>query len=184
MILAGNESNLEKARQTIAWFQKVFGDRYFIEIQNNGLRCSESHFKRRSIWPGKWACRLWPPAMCIIEAQDILLCVNTGKFRTDTHRWIPTNSIRSSEEMYAAFSGHEDAVARSQEIADRVDIELELGKRHFPVYTPPEGKISEDYLRELCLAGLYERYAQRPDRLADGKFSDEVTARLERANLT
>jgi DNA polymerase III subunit alpha len=57
---------------------------------------------------------------------------------------------------------------------------LELGKRHFPVYSPPEGKTPEDYLRELCIAGLKERYANRPDRYADGTFSGEVTARLER----
>ena len=60
------------------------------------------------------------------------------------------------------------------------DIELELGKRHFPVFTPPEGKTSEQYLRELCLAGLKERYADRPDRCADGELSAEVMARLER----
>ena len=104
------------------------------------------------------------------EAQDILLCVNTGKFRTDTNRMrMESNEffLRSPEEMYAAFPGMEDAVRRSQEIADSVDIELELGKRHFPVFTPPDGKTSEDYLREMCLAGLKERYANRPDRCAE-----------------
>ncbi|MGD0383529.1 MAG: DNA polymerase III subunit alpha [Thermoguttaceae bacterium] len=189
LILSGNQSNLEKARQVIAWFQKVFGERYFIEIQNNAMESqrialtaavdlarqmgvptvatSDVHYVRRED----------------AEAQDILLCVNTGKFRTDTNRMrMETNEfyLRSPEEMYAAFPGQEDAVRRSQEIADSVDIELELGRRHFPVFTPPEGKISEDYLRELCLAGINERYAHREDRLKDGKLSDEVTARLER----
>ena len=77
------------------------------------------------------------------EAQDILLCVNTGKFRTDTNRMrMETNEfyLRSPEEMYAAFPGLDEAVRRSQEIADSVHIELELGQRHFPVYTPPDGK--------------------------------------------
>ena len=70
---------------------------------------------------------------------------------------------------------------RTQEIADSVHIELELGKRHFPVYTPPDDKTSEDFLRELCLTGLKERYADRPDRCArTGELSDEVMARLER----
>ena len=97
------------------------------------------------------------------EAQDILLCVNTGKFRTDTNRMrMESNEfyLRSAEEMYAAFPGLDDALRRTQEIADSVHIELELGKRHFPVFTPPEGKTSEQYLRELCLAGLKERYAE------------------------
>ena len=55
---------------------------------------------------------------------------------------------------------------RRQQIADSVNIELELGRRHFPVFTLPEGQTSEQYLRELCLAGLKERYADRPDRIS------------------
>jgi DNA polymerase-3 subunit alpha len=189
LILAGNESSMERARQAMAWFQKVFGDRYYIEIQNNGMEAqrialtaavdlarqmgvptvatSDVHYVRRED----------------AEAQDILLCVNTGKFRTDANRMrMETNEfyLRSPEEMYAAFPGQEDAVGRSQEIADSVDIELELGRRHFPVFTPPDGQKSEDYLRELCLAGLKERYAHRSDRLKEGRLSEEVTARLER----
>jgi len=189
LILAGGESNMEKARQVMAWFQKVFGDRYFIEIQNNGMEAqrialqaavdlakqmgvptvatSDVHYVRRED----------------AEAQDILLCVNTGKFRTDTNRMrMETNEfyLRSPEEMYAAFPGQEDAVRRSQEIADLVHIELELGRRHFPVFTPPEGKKSEDFLRDLCLEGLKERYAHREDRLKDGKLSEEVMNRLDR----
>ena len=45
--------------------------------------------------------------------------------------------IRSPEQMYEAFPKHAEAVARSQEIADRVDIDLDLTKRHFPVFEPP-----------------------------------------------
>ncbi|MBU4400208.1 MAG: DNA polymerase III subunit alpha, partial [Planctomycetes bacterium] len=117
------------------------------------------------------------------DAQDILLCVNTGKFRTDANRMRMESDeffLRSAEEMYAAFPGREDALRRTQEIADGVDIELELGRRHFPTFTPPDGKTSENYLRELCVEGLKECCANRPDRYADGKFSEEVTARLER----
>src|SRR5690606_15880172 len=46
----------------------------------------------------------------------------------------------------------------SQEIADRVDIELDLKTRHFPVFQPPEGKRDIDYLRELCEEGMKFRY--------------------------
>ena len=90
------------------------------------------------------------------EAQDVLLCINTGKFRTDAKRMRMEGDqfyLRSPEEMYAAFPDHHDAVRPIQEIADSVDIDLELGKRHFPVFTPPAEKTSEDYLRELCLQG-------------------------------
>ena len=121
-------------------------------------------------------------------AQDVLLCINTGKFRTDTNRMRMEGDqfyLRSPEEMYAAFPGLEDAVARSQQIADSVDIELELGKRHFPAFAPPEAKTTADYLRELCEAGLRERYADDPRRWQNndpqsGVLSDEVRQRLDR----
>jgi DNA polymerase-3 subunit alpha len=116
-------------------------------------------------------------------AQDILLCINTGKFRTDANRMrMETNEfyLRSPEEMYAVFKEVPDAVQRSQEIADRVDIELELGRRHFPVYTPPDDKTSEQFLHELCIEGLNKQYEGDPRRLPDGQLSQEVIDRLDR----
>ena len=164
---------MEKAVEIAAWYRELFGDDYYIEIQNNGLQSQQLAMAGAV----QVARRLGIPLVATsdvhyvhredAEAQDILLCVNTGKFRTDTNRMrMETNEffLRSPEEMYAAFPGMEDALRRTQEIADSVNIELELGRRHFPVYTPPEGQTSEQYLRELCLAGLKERYADRPDR--------------------
>src|SRR5262249_31245380 len=96
---------------------------------------------------------------------------NTGKFRTDANRMrMETNEfhLRTPEEMYAAFegtfTGHEQALGQSQAIADTVDIDLELGKRHFPSFEVPQGKRAIEYLRELCLTGLRERYAKDPER--------------------
>src|SRR5262249_40153052 len=117
------------------------------------------------------------------EAQDVLLCINTGKFRTDSNRMRMEGSefyLRGPEEMYAAFPGYEDAVARSQQIADSVAIDLELGKRHFPAFGVPEGKTATDYLRELCLDGLKGRYADVPEMWVDGELAPVVMERLER----
>ena len=80
--------------------------------------------------------------------------------------------VRSPEEMYRLFPGHADAVQRSQEIADGVDIQLDFKKRHFPVFTPPASKTPEEYLRELCEQGLQERYGDEP-------AAGSVRARLE-----
>ncbi len=186
---AGGEAHFQKALDVAAWYQKLFGDDYYIEIQNNHLE------SQRVAMEGavRIAERLGIPLVATSDvhyihredsdAQDILLCVNTGKFRTDANRMRMESDeffLRSAEEMYAAFPGREDALRRTQEIADGVDIELELGRRHFPTYAPPDGKTSENYLRELCEEGLKECYANRPDRYADGKFSEEVTARLDR----
>jgi DNA polymerase-3 subunit alpha len=188
-LLAGGSAGMEKARETAAWYTKVFGDRYFIEIQYNGVE------QQKIAMEGAidLANRMGLPLVATsdvhyvlredAEAQDILLCVNTGKFRTDTNRMrMETNEfyLRSPEEMYGVFTGFESAVKRSQEIADRIDIDLDLGKRHFPVYNPPDEKTSEDFLHELVLTGLKERYAGNPERFVDGELSAEVMARVER----
>ena len=56
----------------------------------------------------------------------------------------------------------------------------ELGKYYFPKFECPDDKKPIDYLRELCIKGLRERYADDPERLVDGELSDEVMARLDR----
>ncbi len=188
-LLMGSPAGMERARETAAWYQKVFGDRYFIEIQYNGVE------QQRIAMEGAidLANAMGLPLVATsdvhyvhredAEAQDILLCVNTGKFRTDTNRMrMETNEfyLRSPEEMYTVFAGRDEAVKRSQQIADSVHLDLELGKRHFPVYSPPDDKTSEDFLRELVLTGLKERYAGNPQRIVDGQLSEEVMARVDR----
>ncbi len=187
-----DRSEFAEARPIAEWFRNVFGDRYFIEIQNNGLEI------QRLAMEGSvdLARELGIPLVATsdahyvnredAEAQDVLLCINTGKFRTDTNRMRMEGNqfyVRSPEEMYASFPGLEEAVRQSQAIADGVEIELELGRRHFPMFHPPEEKTPSDYLRELCLTGLKERYADRPDRWdgeKDGELSKNVLERLDR----
>src|SRR5204862_155647 len=70
-------------------------------------------------------------------AHDVLLCINTGKTRNDENRLRYGSDrfyVRPPQEMYELFPGHEDAVQRSQEIADGCDIQLDLKARHFPVF--------------------------------------------------
>ena len=88
--------------------------------------------------------------------------------------------LRSPEQMYKVLPDQADALRRSQEIADGVDIDLDLGKRHFPSFLPPANKTSKDYLRELCLAGLKECYADEPRRWEGTELSQEVLDRLNR----
>lgn len=193
-IIRGSEPNIDKAVEVAQWFHRVFGDRYFVEVQNNGLEI------QRLAMEGALdvANRLGLPVVATsdahyvsredAEAQDVLLCINTGKFRTDTKRMRMEGSeffLRSPAEMHEHFRGHEDALQRSQEIADSVDIDLELGKkRHFPIFNLPVGQTASEYLRELCLSGLRERYKTEPTRWVNeeigGELSEEVHKRLDR----
>jgi len=179
----------KEARDIAGWFHNVFGDRYFIEIMNNGVDIQRQQLEGAV----DIAQRMGMPLVATsdthyvdqsdAEAQDIMLCINTGRFRTDSSRMKMENDqffLRSPEQMYDSFPGLEDAVARSQEIADSVDIDLQLGKYYFPNFECPDQKTPLEYLRELCISGLLERYEGDPERIIDGKLSDEVMARLDR----
>ncbi|MGE0757741.1 MAG: DNA polymerase III subunit alpha, partial [Pirellulaceae bacterium] len=185
----GGEEELRDAMEVAAWFHRLFGDRYFIEIMNNGIEIQRLategavDIARRMGLPLVATCDTHYVDREDAEAQDVLLCINTGKFRTDPSRMKMDGSeyyLKSPAEMYASFPGLEDAVARSQEIANGVHIDLELGKRHFPTYALPVSATAESYLRDLCLQGLRERYADDPQMWQGDQLSDTVMQRLER----
>ncbi len=185
----GAEESLQKSREIAEWFGKLFGDRYFIEIMNNGLDIQRMQLEGAVDVSKDVGIPLVATSDCHYvdqsdaEAQDVMLCINTGRFRTDTNRMKMENDqfyLRSQEDMYGYFPGLEDACSRSQEIADRVDIDLELGKRHFPVYDDLAGKTPDELLRELCEKGLRERYADAPEMYKDGILAEVVRKRLDR----
>lgn len=185
----GAADDLKEGLEVAGWFHQLFGDRYFIEIQNNGLEIQQLAMESSV----RIAEKLGLPLVATsdahyadredAEAQDVMLCINTGKFRTDTSRMKMEGNefyLRSPEDMYAAFPNHADAVVRSQQIADSVNLELDLTKRHFPTYSLPAGKTAEQYLRELCEDGLRDRYAENEEMYKDGEFSTVVKQRLDR----
>ncbi len=186
----GGEDDLTEPMEVARWFQDLFGDRYFIEVMNNGAEPQRLVLQGAVDVANKVGVPLVATSDCHYvdredsEAQDVMLCINTGKFRTDTSRMRMDGNqyyLRSPEEMYGAFPGLEDAVARSQEIADRVDLELDLGKRHFPTYAPmPEEKTAEQFLRELCIQGLKERYDGNETMCPGGELAQVVMERLDR----
>jgi len=171
-------ASLAQAREVAGWFQRRFGDRYFLEIQDNGLEV-QRHVNEAALDISR-ELGIPPVATCDChyvnredsEAQDILLCVNTGRFRNDASRMRMESSefyLKSPAEMHAAFADFDRdlvraAVSRSQEIADTVSIELDLGKRHFPGFEVPGGLTASQELRRLCLEGLRDRYRDVPKR--------------------
>ncbi|MFM7250427.1 MAG: DNA polymerase III subunit alpha [Planctomycetaceae bacterium] len=196
---AGQADQLAEARRIAGWFRGVFGDRYFVEIQDNGLEV-----QRQVTHAALDVARelgIPPVATCDCHyvnredavAQDVLLCVNTGRQRSDPSRMRMDSSefyLKSPQEMAEAFADiagetTRAAVARSQEIADGVSIELDLGKRHFPGFDVPSGLTASEELRRLCLEGLEARYAgveKRWRTTADGGrvLHEQVMERLDR----
>src|SRR3954463_11781487 len=103
------------------------------------------------------------------RAHEALLCIQSGDSLKNPNHWkFETDHFyfKSPQEMALDFPGHEDAMRRTLEVAERCNVEIELGKIHLPRFDVPEGRDSFDYLVELCEKGLAKRY-------------DKVTADLQ-----
>ena len=178
-----------EAMEVAGWFHRLFGDRYFIEIMNSGFELQKLHLEAavdiatQMGLPMVATCDAHYVEKEDADAQDLLLCINTGKFKTDQNRMrmdVQEYYLKSPEQMYELFSGLEESVSNSQRIADQVEIDLELGKRHFPSFATPGDKSADDYLRELCLLGLNERYLGNEEMRPGGQLAQVVMDRLDR----
>lgn len=172
------------AREVAEWFAAEFPGNFYIEIQNNGLEIQ----KQQAEGAIRIANSLGLPLVATSDAHylsqgdapahEVLLCINTGRTLKDENRLKYGSDqffIRSPEEMYSLFPGQGEAVARSQEIADSVDIQLDFKKRHFPVFVPPNRKKPETYLRELCQKGLCDRYGEKPSAAVIERLEHELS---------
>jgi len=177
------KDQLEDATKVAEWFATVFGKHFYIEIQNNGLpiqqQCAEGaiDIAKRLGLPLVATSDAHYLCQADSDAHDVLLCINTGRVRSDPNRMRYGSDrfyVRPPNEMYELFPGHEDAVQRSQEIADGCCIKLDFKARHFPVFTPPAGKKPEEFLREICLEGLRQRYGDNPSQAVKDRFELEL----------
>jgi DNA polymerase-3 subunit alpha len=176
---------IAEAERLCAWYQKIFGvENFYVEIQDNGVAIQKECAKGAL----DIARRMGLPVVATSDAHyltrddaavhDILLCINTRKTVDDPSRMrFETEEffVRSPDEMYEAMPGHEEALAASYEIAQKVDYHgLDLGKRCFPAFQPPGGQTPEDYLRELCAQGLRDRYGDEPPAAACERLEHEL----------
>jgi DNA polymerase-3 subunit alpha len=93
-----------------------------------------------------------------------LLCVQTKSTLAQPKIRFETNEfyLRSNEEMVTAFVEWPEAVATTLEIAERCNVELELGGTLIPSYATPDGSSEKEYVRSLVLDGLAHRYGSPP----------------------
>jgi DNA polymerase III subunit alpha len=93
-----------------------------------------------------------------------LLCVQTKSTMAQPKISFETNEfyLRSNDEMTAAFSEWPEALETTLEIAERCDVELELGRQLIPRYPTPDGIGEGEYLRSLVEQGLRDRYGKPP----------------------
>src|SRR6476620_10313417 len=95
------------------------------------------------------------------RAHEALLCIQSGDSLKNPNHWkFETDHFyfKTPEEMALDFPGHDDALRRTLEVAERCNVEIELGRILLPRFDVPEGRDSFDYLVEQCEKGLQRRY--------------------------
>jgi DNA polymerase-3 subunit alpha len=169
-------------------YVEIFGDRFYLEVMRHGMPEEEA------INAGlvRIARELAVPLVATNDshyleqkdapAHDVLLCIGTGKTVSDTSRmkfYSDAFYVKSSDEMYALWSDLPEACENTVKIAQRIDLRIPEKIFHLPEYPvpqPPDGsELSDDrFLREICEAGLRDRYGD--ERLRD---DPAVRERLE-----
>jgi DNA polymerase-3 subunit alpha len=98
-----------------------------------------------------------------------MICIGTGRMVHDEKRmrYPPELYFKSADEMRVLFPDHPEAISNTVAIAERCDLKLEFGTSKFPEYEVPVGTTREQYLRELCTAGLRKRFGERAAKDAE-----------------
>lgn len=181
------KGDYERAKQKAAYFKEVFGDRFYLELQYNGLdeqkKVNEGLLKLSKELNVKVVatndCHYLNREDAFLH--DVLLCIQTGKVLSDPRRLrFPTDQfyLRSTEEMEAIFKEVPEALSNTLDLAERVDLELELGRYQMPSFEAPEGKGLEDYLKELAEEGLRRRLKKAKVQ-NEGAYWDRLRKELE-----
>lgn len=176
------EDKYDKAKETAARFQKLFADDYYLEIQRHpGIEEQE----RANTGIIKISRELGIPLVATNDchylkpedafAQDVLMMINTQTTINDKNRLTMVNTpdfyVKSPQEMAKLFSDYPEAIENTQKIADKCDLNIEIGKWYFPKFKLPPNLTAEEVLRQKVFAGAKEIYGQ--------KLSSEITERLE-----
>jgi len=167
LILKGD---FEGVRKKVAFFKELFGDRFYFELQDNGIpeqkKVNEVLIKLSKEFGVKLVATNDCHYLLREDAflHDVLLCIQTGKTIDDPKRLrFPTDQfyLRSQEEMKILFKDLPSAWKNTVEIAERCELKLELGIPKLPLYQTPDGKALEDYLHQLAEEGLRKRLKER-----------------------
>jgi len=105
------------------------------------------------------------------NAQDAVVCVQTGKFLKDINRLrmidTPNLYIRNTEEMKSLFEDIPDAISNTVKIADQINLEITLGKPYFPIFDVPGNEDPMVYLRRICEEKFKEKFPKDDPKLRE-----------------
>lgn len=163
-------NNIEEAKKVALWFKNLFGEDYYLEVQNNGIK-EQVLVNQKLVDLSR---ELNIPLVATNDAHylkkedaynhEVLLCIQTGKKMTDEDRMrFDTDElyVKSPEEMIEYFKNIPEAIENTVKIAEKCNVEFEFGHTILPNYDVPEQYSTHyDYLESLTQAGLAKRYGQ------------------------
>jgi DNA polymerase-3 subunit alpha len=169
--------NYEGAKEAALRYNEVFGEgNFYLELQDHGIK--------EQVLVNQEVIRLSKETGIPLvatndvhyverkdaDAQDILLCIQTGKTLEDEDRLRFQGEefyLKSPEEMYELFKYVPEALENTVLIAEQCSMDFEFGKLHLPAFDVPESYTSDTYLRKLCYEGLEKKYKEITDVLKE-----------------
>jgi DNA polymerase-3 subunit alpha len=187
------ENNYDAARKAAGTFSEIFGkENFFLEIQDQGLALEHK------IHPGLFQLErdLGLPLIATNDshylceddahAQDVMLCIQTGKSIHDTARMKFDGNqffVKSKDEMYRVFKDSPDVVSRTLGIAERCNLKMAKVATPFPEFEVPAGFTIDSYFVHVSREGFARRLDLLRPLLAAGKLKHSLAdyeQRLER----
>ncbi|MBI3018370.1 MAG: DNA polymerase III subunit alpha [Deltaproteobacteria bacterium] len=159
-ILNGQE---QKAIDLIQWYKELFGDRFYLEIQENKIAPQAKVNEALLRYGARFHIPIAATNDChYLErtdalSQEVLLCVQTGKTLQDEDRMKFGSDefyFKSPQELESLFSYAPQAVASTVEIAERCDLNFELSKIYLPRFELSDGKNLDLHLEGKARDGL------------------------------
>lgn len=186
---AFKNGQIKEAEEIAQWYKSVFGDRYYLEIQDHGHPDNPLPNKEQQELNDKilgLGNKLDIPVVVTCdahylrhedqEAHEALLCVGTGAFVSDEKRMslkdFPLHVEPSGEIIKRWGKDRPEVILNTKAIADRCDLDFELGKILIPTFDVPKSFNEKSYLHLLVYRGLAWRYGDIDEARA-GKLTYE-----------
>lgn len=193
--------NYEEAKKIAKWYKDLLGDRYYLELQDHGHADYPTTWDVQTKINGyleQIAKELDIPMVITSdghylshddqEAHEILLCVGTGAFLSDQNRMslkdfeLHVTDPRDIIDRWGAT--HPEAIVNTRRIAERCQVDLELGGILIPTFPTPEGHNEKSYLDELVYQGLAWRYGDVTQEQAAGLSIEQAKSHTPAEVLT
>lgn len=178
------DGQTKQATKIAKWYKKIFGDRYYLEVQDHGhpknpIPNKEQENINNQIFDLGKDLDIKVVLTCDAhyikhedqDAHEVLLCVGTGAYVSDEKRMslkeFPLHVVEPDELIERWGKEHPEVITNTKLVADRCNLDFEFGKILIPSFPVPKGETEKTYLDKLVYRGLTERYAGLSKQEAD-----------------